>query len=70
MSSFILIGKCLVPRDQIALVEPFDPNASPNLQTTREFRSRVILINRKRCPAPTFRSVTGCGVMPTHERSF
>ena len=27
-------------------------------------------VHRKRCPAPTFRGVTGCGVMPAHERSF
>lgn len=46
MSSFLQIGRRLLPRDQVALVEPFDPEASPKLQTTREFRSRVIMINR------------------------
>lgn len=46
MSSFLQIGKRLIPRDQVALVEPFDPQGSPNLQTRREFRARVIMINR------------------------
>jgi len=46
MSEFLLIGKRLIPRGQIAIVESFVRGASPNLQTTRELRSRVVMINR------------------------
>ena len=46
MSSFLMIGRRLIPREQVALVEAFVPDASPNLQTTRDFRSRVVMINR------------------------
>ena len=46
MSSFVIVGRRLIPREHIAFVEPFDPNANPNFQTTREFRGRVVMVNR------------------------
>ena len=46
MSNFVTVGNRLVPRDQIALVEPFDPAANPTFQTTRDFKARLVLIDR------------------------
>ena len=46
MSDFIIIGKRLVPRDQIALVEAYEPSERNPLQTTRLFQGRVILVSR------------------------
>ncbi|MBB5048530.1 hypothetical protein HNR60_003297 [Rhodopseudomonas rhenobacensis] len=46
MSSFIIVGKRLLPREQIALVESYAPSETTTLQTTRTFQSRVIMINR------------------------
>lgn len=46
MSSFIIVGKRLVPREQIALVESYAPSETSPLSTTRVFLSRVIMINR------------------------
>jgi hypothetical protein len=42
----ITIGKRLVPLEQIALVEPFDPASNPAFKPEREFKSRVVLLNR------------------------
>lgn len=46
MSKFITVGKRFVPREHIAFVEPYDPAANPNFQTTREFRGRLVMTNR------------------------
>jgi hypothetical protein len=46
MSTFVTVGKRLIPREHIALVEPYDPAANPRLQTSRDFLARVMLINR------------------------
>lgn len=46
MTKTITLGKRLVPIEQIALVEPFDPSTQPNIRSTRPFRSRVVLLNR------------------------
>jgi hypothetical protein len=47
MSDTITIGKRLVPIEQIALVEPFDPASYPGMQSERTFKSRVVLIDRE-----------------------
>lgn len=46
MSKTIEIGKRVVPMEQIALVEPFDPETQKSLRSTRPFKSRIVLLNR------------------------
>jgi hypothetical protein len=46
MSTFVTVGKRLIPREHIAFVEPYDPAANPKLQTSRDFLARVMLVNR------------------------
>jgi hypothetical protein len=46
MQDVITIGKRLVPLEQIALVEPFDPTSNPEFKPEREFKARVVLLNR------------------------
>ncbi len=42
----ITIGKRLVPADQIAFVEPFDPSANPEFKPEKDFKGRLVLLNR------------------------
>lgn len=42
----ITIGKRLVPAEQIAFVEPFDPSANPEFKPEKEFKGRLVLLNR------------------------
>lgn len=42
----IIIGKRLVPMEQIALVESFEPNSNPDFKPEKEFKSRIVLLNR------------------------
>jgi hypothetical protein len=46
MEDVVTIGKRLLPVEQIALVEPFDPASNPDFKPEKEFRARVILLNR------------------------
>jgi hypothetical protein len=46
MQEVISFGKRLVPLEQIAYVEPFNPAQNPQLNATKEFKARVVLINR------------------------
>jgi hypothetical protein len=46
MQNVITIGKRLVPVEQIALVECFDPTRNPEFKPERPFKGRVVLINR------------------------
>jgi hypothetical protein len=46
MTHSINIGRRLVPLEQIALIEPFDPSANPNMKSERPFKARVVLLNR------------------------
>jgi hypothetical protein len=46
MNTTVTIGKRLIPLEQIALVEPFDPAASPDLKSDKAYRSRVVLLDR------------------------
>ncbi len=40
----ITFGKRLVPADQIALVEPFDPGSNPEFKPEKTYLSRVVLL--------------------------
>ena len=42
----ITIGKRLVPAEQIALVEPFDPASNPEFKPEKTYLARVVLLNR------------------------
>jgi len=46
MPDVITIGKHLIAIDQIAFVEPFDPSRNPNFKPSKEFKSRLVLLNR------------------------
>jgi hypothetical protein len=46
MQEVISFGKRLVPLEQIAYVEPFNPAQNPQLNATKEFKARVVLLNR------------------------
>lgn len=43
----LTIGKRLIPIEQIAFVEPFDPSINPKIQTDKPFKSRVVLLDRE-----------------------
>jgi hypothetical protein len=42
----ITIGKKLIPAEQIAFVEAFDPASNPEFKPERDFKGRVVLLNR------------------------
>ncbi|MCP3381219.1 hypothetical protein NLM31_12800 [Bradyrhizobium sp. CCGUVB4N] len=42
----VTIGKRLVPVEQVAFVEPFDPAANPEFKPEKEFKARLVLLNR------------------------
>jgi hypothetical protein len=42
----ITIGKRLVPVEQIAFVEPFDPSSNPEFKPEKEYKGRLVLLNR------------------------
>jgi len=42
----ITIGKRLVPANQIAVVEPFDPTSNPEFKPEKTYLSRIVLLNR------------------------
>jgi hypothetical protein len=42
----ITLGKKLIPAEQIAFVEAFDPASSPEFKPERDFKGRVVLLNR------------------------
>jgi hypothetical protein len=44
--NIITIGKRLIPVEQIAFVEPSDPSSNPEFKPERDFKGRVILLNR------------------------
>lgn len=47
MNNVITIGKRLIPIEHIAFVEPYDPATNPKLQTSRDYKSRIVMINRE-----------------------
>jgi hypothetical protein len=42
----ITIGKRLLSADQVAFVEPFDPTANPEFKPEKNFKARVVLLDR------------------------
>jgi hypothetical protein len=44
--NIITVGKRLIPVDQIAYVEPFELSSNPNFTPERDFKARIILLNR------------------------
>ncbi len=46
MTNTVQIGKRLIPVEQIALIEPFEPSEQSNMKSTRPFQTRVVLIDR------------------------
>ncbi|MDX1922449.1 MAG: hypothetical protein SFW65_04910 [Alphaproteobacteria bacterium] len=47
MNTVITIGKRLIPIEHIAFVEPYDPSTNPKLQTSRDYKARIVMINRE-----------------------
>lgn len=46
MRNVVTIGKRLIPLEQIAFVEPFDPASNPDFKSDRPFKARVVMLNR------------------------
>jgi hypothetical protein len=44
--NILTIGKLLVPAEQIAFVESFDPASNPEFKPEKPFKGRVVLLNR------------------------
>jgi hypothetical protein len=42
----VTIGKRVVPVEQIAFIEPFDPAANPEFKPEKDFKGRVVLLDR------------------------
>jgi hypothetical protein len=53
MQDVITIGRGLVPVEQIALIEPFDPASNPEFKPEKLFKARVVLLNRDTVLAET-----------------
>lgn len=45
MQNIVTLGRRLIPIEQIALVEPFDPS-NPQFKPEKDFKGRVVLVNR------------------------
>jgi hypothetical protein len=43
----LTIGKKLVPLAQVAFVEVFDPAANPDFKPEKEYKARLVLLNRE-----------------------
>ena len=46
MQNVVTIGNRLLPLEQIAFVESFDPTSNPEFKSEKPFKARVVLINR------------------------
>jgi hypothetical protein len=44
--NILTIGKKLILVEQIAYVEPFDPAANPEFKPDKDFKARLVLLNR------------------------
>jgi hypothetical protein len=42
----VTLGKKLIPIEQIAFIEAFDPASNPEFKPERDFKGRVVLLNR------------------------
>jgi hypothetical protein len=47
MQTIVTIGRKHVPIEEIALVEPFDPAGNPQFTPKRDYKARVVLLNRE-----------------------
>jgi len=47
METIVTLGRRLIPLEDIALVEPFDPAAQTDFKTEKSYKGRVILLNRE-----------------------
>lgn len=43
----VTVGKRLVSVEQIAFVEPFDPAANPEFKPEKDFKGRIVLLDRE-----------------------
>jgi hypothetical protein len=48
MQNVITLGKKHVPLEQIVFVEPFDPESNPEFKPQKDFKARLVLLNRDR----------------------
>lgn len=48
MQDVITLGKKHVPVEQIVFVEPFDPDSNPEFKPQKDFKARIVLLNRDR----------------------
>jgi hypothetical protein len=66
----ITIGKRLVPAEHIAFVEAFDPAINPDFKPERDFKGRVVLVNRDTslC-AGSFHTAFACRPKATRKRA-
>jgi hypothetical protein len=46
MQNVVTIGRRLIPLEQVAFVEPFDPASNPEFKSDKPFKARVVLLNR------------------------
>lgn len=46
MQNIVTIGRRLIPHEQIAFVEPFDPASNPEFKSDKPFKARVVMLNR------------------------
>ena len=46
MQTIVTIGRKHVPIEEIALVEPFDPAGNPEFRAKKDYKARVVLLNR------------------------
>jgi hypothetical protein len=44
--TILTIGKKLISLEQVAYVEPFDPAANPEFKPEKDFKARLVLLNR------------------------
>jgi hypothetical protein len=46
MQDVVTIGRRLIPLEQIAFAEPFDPASNPDFKSDKPFKARLVLLNR------------------------
>jgi hypothetical protein len=56
--TILTIGKRYIPVHQIAYVEPFDPTSNSDFRPEKEFKARIVLINRDTVPVSTQMALT------------
>jgi hypothetical protein len=63
MQNVITIGRDLIPVEQIAYVEPFEPPANGQFRPDQPYKGRVVLLNREtvltEIPPPDFAEAHG-----------